>query len=340
MEKIRIKPITDKNEWEDFMTHYPESNFLHSWQWGVFHQSLGKTIYRIGFYHENKLIGIMLSILEKAKRATYLTVPAGPLINWEESNLIHSFIQEVKKQAHQNKAIFIRVRPQLINNEFSQNIFRKYGFVTSPIHLHAELTLQLDITPSEHTLLENMRKTTRYEIKKAIRHGIQVIASKEKQYIRKLYDAQIYTAQRQRFYPFSYKYLLKQFETFVKENHAFIYKAEINNIPLAYAFIIFYGKEAIYHYGATTQEGRKYGGAYLIQWTAIQEAKKRGIKSYNFWGVSPDNPSHRFYRLSVFKRGFGGREIEYLPAHDLIIHYPLYAINYAIELIRKKLRHL
>lgn len=340
MAHITIKTVVDKKEWERFMSQYKNANFLQSWYWGVFHESLGHTIHRVGFYENNTLVGIMLSIVEKAKRGIYVTVPAGPLINWDNRDLINAFVQEIKKQTHQNKAIFIRVRPQLINNEFSQNIFRKYGFVTSPIHLHAELTLQLDITPSEHKLLENMRKTTRYEIKKAIRHGIQVIASKEKQYIRKLYDAQIYTAQRQRFSPFSYKYLLKQFETFVKENHALIYKAEINNIPLAYAFIIFYGKEAIYHYGATTQEGKKYGGAYLIQWKAIQEAKKRKMKWYNFWGVSPDNPSHRFYRLSVFKRGFGGREIEYLPAHDLITHYPLYAINYAIELIRKKLRHL
>ncbi|HLD26494.1 MAG TPA: peptidoglycan bridge formation glycyltransferase FemA/FemB family protein, partial [Patescibacteria group bacterium] len=208
------------------------------------------------------------------------------------------------------------------------------------MHLHAEHTLQLDITSSEKELLSHMRKSTRYEIKKAIKQGVRITTSREEKLVEELYSAQIFTAKHQRFTPFSYEYLSKQFSAFSEENHALIYKAEINKIPLAYAFIIFYGKEAVYHYGATTQEGKKYGGAYLIQWRAIQEAQSRGMKWYNFWGVSPDIPSHRFYNLSVFKRGFGGKEIEYLPAHDYVIHYPSYAVNYAIEFIRKKLRNL
>ncbi len=340
MADITVKSITEKSEWEGFMTHYPESNFLQSWQWGIFHQSLGKTIYRVGFYYKSRLVGIMLSIMEKAKRAAYLTVPAGPLINWSDQNLVNSFVQEIKKQARQNRAIFVRVRPQLINSEFSQEIFRHYGFIKAPMHLHAELTLQLDITPSENKLLENMRKTTRYEIKKAIKQDVQIVASKKKEYIKELYKAHIHTAKHQRFSPFSYEYLLKQYEAFSQTDSVLIYRAEIDKIPLAYAFIIFYGKEAVYHYGATTEEGRKYAGAYLIQWYALQEAKKRGMKWYNFWGISPDNPSHRFYNLSVFKRGFGGEEIEYLPAHDLVINAFSYAINYTIEIVRKKIRNL
>lgn len=340
MAHITIKTVVDKKEWERFMSQYKNANFLQSWYWGVFHESLGHTIHRIGFYENNTLVGIMLSIVEKAKRGIYMTVPAGPLINWDNQDLINAFVQEIKKQAHRNKAIFIRVRPQCINKDFPQKFFREYGFVKAPMHLHAEQTLQLDITQSEKELLAQMRKTTRYEIKKALKQNVRIVASKDIRLIKKLYEIQANTAKERHFSPFSYEYLLKQFETFAKENHALIYKAEVNNIPLAYAFIIFYGKEAIYHYGATTQEGRKYGGAYLIQWEAIREAQKRKMKWYNFWGVSPNNPSHRFYRLSVFKRGFGGKEIDYLPAHDLITHYPLYAINYAIELIRKKLRHL
>ena len=42
---------------------------------------------------------------------------------------------------------------------------------------------------------------------------------------------------------------------------------------LAQAFIILYGNEAVYHYGASTDEGRNHPGAYLIQWEAVKEAK-------------------------------------------------------------------
>ncbi len=107
---------------------------------------------------------------------------------------------------------------------------------------------------------------------------------------------------------------------------------------LAQAFIIFYGKEAVYHYGASTDEGRKYPGAYLIQWHAILETQKRGMSAYNFWGVAPGG--HRFSNLSMFKRGFGGEDFEYLHAQDLIISYPKYAVNYIIEILRKKIRRV
>ena len=110
---------------------------------------------------------------------------------------------------------------------------------------------------------------------------------------------------------------------------------------LAQAFIIFYGNEAAYHYGVSTQEGREYPGAYLIQWEAVKEAKKRGLKIYNFWGVAPaDNPAHRFYRISIFKRGFSGIDVQYLHAQDLIINRPKYLLNYAVETFRKKVRSL
>lgn len=341
MAQISIKSIFDKKEWEKFVLPYPSANFLQSWYWGEFHRSLNNAIYRIGFYRENILAGVMLSVVERAKRATYLTVPGGPLINWHDDQIVNAFVKEIQKQAIKNKCAFIRVRPQLINNEFSRDLFRTHHFIKAPMHLHADLTSQLDITKSTEQLLANMRKTTRHEIKKAVKQGVIIVTgTKDSSLAKELYEAQRRTAKRQHFIPFSYEYLSKQFDAFTQADCARIYRAEKNHTPLAYALIIFYGKEAVYHYGATTDEGRKYGGAHLIQWKAIMEAKRKGIKLYNFWGVATDNPSHRFYNLSVFKRGFGGKEVNYLPAHDLIISYPLYAINFIIETMRHLFRSL
>ena len=250
-------------------------------------------------------------------------------------------VQWMKKIAKEKNCVFVRVRPQLVSDDFSKNLFKKLGFINAPMHLHAELTSQLDITKTEEELLSQMRKTTRYEIKKAIKQGIKITASTDISLIKDFYDLQIQTAKRQNFVPFSYNFLHEQFKVFAESGHALLYNAEFNNKFLAQAFVIFYGKEAVYHYGASTDEGRNYGGAYLIQWEAILEAKKRGMTRYNFWGVSPiDKPTHRFSGLSLFKRGFGGQDVEYLHAQDLIINKPKYLINYAIETIRKTIRRV
>ena len=36
---IEVRDITDKTEWDEFVTAHPEANFLHAWQWGEFHAS-------------------------------------------------------------------------------------------------------------------------------------------------------------------------------------------------------------------------------------------------------------------------------------------------------------
>jgi lipid II:glycine glycyltransferase (peptidoglycan interpeptide bridge formation enzyme) len=341
MAEITVKDIEEKRIWEDFALSKAEANFLQSWNWGEFHKALGKQIFRTGFFEKEKLTGIMLAIIEPARRGKYLTVPGGPIINWKNSDLTNALSKEVKKIARENSCVFIRVRPQLKSDEFSKTLFKNLGFVKAPMHLHAELTSQLDITKPEEELMSAMRKATRYEIKKGIKEGIKISVSKDEKDIKKFYNLQIETAKRQKFIPFSYKFLYEQFKVFAQNGNVLLYKAEFQNILLAQAFIIFYGKEAVYHYGASTDEGRRHPGAYLIQWEAIREAKKRGMTRYNFWGVAPENNQrHRFSGLSLFKRGFGGEDFEYLHAQDLIINYPRYLINYLIETVRKKIRNV
>lgn len=341
MAEITVKNIENKKEWESFIFIHPEVNFLQSWSWGEFHQALGKSIQRTGFYSKNKLIGIMLSIIEPAKRGKYLTIPGGPIINWEDNKLVCEFLKQIKIIAKENGCVFIRVRPQLKSEEFSKKIFKDLGFITAPMHLHAELTSQLDITKSEDELMTQMRKTTRYEVKKAIKENIKITTSTEDKDIKEFYRIQIETAKRQKFVPFSYKFLDEQFKVFAKEKNVLLCKAKLGKELLAEAFIIFYNKEAVYHYGVSTDAGRKHPGAYLIQWQAILEAKKRGMTRYNFWGVAPEsNVNHRFSGLSLFKRGFGGKDFEYLHAQDLIINKPRYLLNYLIETIRRATRSL
>ena len=105
--------------------------------------------------------------------------------------------------------------------------------------------------------------------------------------------------------------------------------------------MIFYGNEASYHYGVSSELGTKLSGAPLLHMQAMRDARERGIKRYNFWGiVGEDETWHRFYGVSQFKRGFGVEELKYTPAHDIILNPIKYQITKIIETIRKKKRHV
>ncbi len=47
-----------------------------------------------------------------------------------------------------------------------------------------------------------------------------------------------------------------------------------------------------------------------------------------------------FYGVSLFKRGFGGQEVKYLPAHDLVINPLKYLPTLVFETARRHFRRL
>ena len=337
---MMIKKIEAKKEWEDFVLSQSPNIFLQSWNWGEFHQSLGHKIYRLGLVQDGIIKGVALLIKEEAMRGTYLACPGGPLlVNWRKENL-KQIIDEMIKTGREEKAIFIRVRPSILDNQENKELFQKLGFQSAPMHMHAETTWQLNLAPSEDELLANMRKTTRYSIRRAARDGVKVIQSKNAKDIEILYQLQMEAVRRHKFVPFSKEFMEKQFKAFAQDNQASLFLAEYKKQILSAAMIIYYGDMAVYHYAGTSSKFPKIFSSYLLQWEAIKEAKTRGCKIYNFWGIAPaDDPRHRFAGVTIFKRGFGGERVDYLHAQDYTLS-PLYRITHWFETIRRIRRHL
>ena len=78
-------------------------------------------------------------------------------------------------------------------------------------------------------------------------------------------------------------------------------------IPMATSFFITQQDECVYLYSAAYDEFKKYNAPYAIQWHMIQECLKKGIKRYNFYGLSGDFSEDAVdYGVYEFKKGFGG----------------------------------
>lgn len=338
--RVEIKEVGNKKNWEDFVLSNINGNFLQSWSWGEFQKSMREQIFRLGIFEKGKLAGIALIVKVQAKRGAHLICPAGPLINWEKNFYFKTLVQYLKNLGKKEKVFFIRIRPPIEDSPKNRALFKKLGFRPAPMHLHAERTWLLDITPKNEILLANMRKTTRYLIRKAIRENIQVYQSKKIEDVDHLYRLQKEVVSRHHFVPFSKEYFEKMFQVFVKEDQATLFLAKYKREIISVAMIMFYKDEAVYHYAATSSKYPQIPSSYLLVWKAILEAKRRNLKIFNFWGIAPsDRPSHRFAGLTLFKKGFGGYEKVFLHAHDLPLS-PAYLVNFFIESIRKRLRHL
>jgi peptidoglycan pentaglycine glycine transferase (the first glycine) len=340
MHKLKVAAVRKKSDWENFILSHEEANFLQSWNWGVFHQNLGKNVFRFGLFKKPKLVGCVLAIKEEAKRGSHLTIAGGPILDWNNENHFRSFFSLIVETGKNEGCQFIRVRPQVLDTPQIRELFSAHGFKEAPMHLTADLTLQIDLAPTEEELLYKMRKSSRYEIRRAGKLKIEVKKSSNPQDIREFHKHQLALAKKHHFVPFSYEFLHLQFKTFAADNQALLFHAYKDKRLLASAFVIFYNKEAVYHYGISTKDNAHLPGSYACQWAAICEAKRRGIKRYNLWGVAPEDATHhRFAGVSRFKRGFGGKEVAHLPTHDLPLSWK-YVFTYIFELGRKKFRKL
>lgn len=335
--------------WQQIEAKYIEANFLQSPAWRKMNELVGHKVIIEHFADE----AWCLMIVKNARRGRYLEVPGGPLLDWEDKALVRRMFALIRKVAAQEKCVFVRVRPQLKLNDATLELMKNLGLKKAPMHLHAEHTIMLDLTKTEEELLAGMRRQTRYEVRRSEKLAIKVTKDNSKKIYEEFRSVQAETALRQNFVPPDLKTLLAEREAF--SDKAWIYRAEATKKtledgknpaakvgdPIAYGLILVSGREADYFEAASTDLNRRLPGAYALQWQAIKDLKKLGIERYNLWGVAPSGQKqHRYAGVTTFKTGFGGEAIEFVPAQDLVLRPVRYGIDWIIEMIRKKRRHL
>jgi lipid II:glycine glycyltransferase (peptidoglycan interpeptide bridge formation enzyme) len=349
---MEIREITNKEIWENFILGGKESklssspfatareceekSFLQSWNWGEFQKMTGNKIWRIGVFENSKLINLALIIKIKAKRGTFLFLPHLVL-----SEGLQILVNYLKALSREEKADFIRIAPILERSEENIEIFKKLGFREAPIHIHPEITWELDIIPSEEELFRQMRKTTRYLIRQAQKNPeVKIEQSTKLEDIEKFNNLYQETVDRHHFVPFSFDYLKNEFLAFQPNNEISIFFGKYRDEIVSSGIFIFWQNNGFYHHGASSLKHPKIPVSYLLLWEAIKEAKQRGCQKFNFWGISPESQkSHPWYGLTLFKMGFGGYKKEYLKTQDLPLSKK-YWLNFLIEKLRKTKRGL
>lgn len=185
-------------------------------------------------------------------------------------------------------------------------------------------TIVIDIRQSEEAILARMKPKTRYNIRHALRLGVEVrqegIGSLDKWY--SLYKE---TAIRNGLHLNSIDYFRSLFAPKIGKDEdddvrVRLLIAYYAGTPLSAMFLINSAHRATYLYGASSSSQRNTMSTYALQWHAIRTAKADGLWEYDMFGVAPGaDPSHPMYGLYRFKNGFGGHAYHQLGCWD----YPL-----------------
>lgn len=333
---VTIRLIDEKGAWEMFVLTYGPHALFQSWSWYETLLFRKENVKPYGVYLVNELVAVFLSHIVSARRGSFVHIRHGPILSPRAPLSVWQEIAEFTKEAaRKNNCWFVRMSPQLPIGNRSDTIRKSLHGRNASIHrMDGEYVWVLDLNFSEEELLSNMRKATRYEIRRAQKEGVEVVASRDIKYLNEFDALYKETADRHGFVP--HEGIREEFTAFSKRNQAMLYMGKYKGKTYASAIVLYYGTQAIYHHGASVNAPVPISA--FVQWRALCDAKKRGMTVYNFWGIaSENNPRHPWRGITVFKKGFGGQSVEYMHAFDIPVS-PLYFFTRVVDLYRKYTR--
>lgn len=312
------------DQWNAFvLSHGPRSGrFLQSWEWGEFQKSVGKTVRRETFEEQGRTVGVAQWLDRKIPLfGEYSFCPKGPVLLPERRP--HPARPKSKGQ------IFLRIEP----TEAVILLGARKSIDVNPSH-----TLITDLQQSEEDLLSGMHEKTRYNIRVAQRHDVQVDLHHGN--FEDVWPLFAQTSQRGDFRLHPKSYYEKMLQATHTQMTVFCAIAQISGTPLAATIMIDFGDTRTYLHGASSSEHRNLMAPTLLHWELMKDAKARGLRFYDWWGVAPvDAPqNHPWAGISRFKRGFGGEEVAAPGTYDVVLRpaqYKLYAFSrHALRVIR------
>ena len=177
-------------EHDAFVIQSDQTNLLQSSSWAKIKDNWGNE--RVGFYQEDQLVAVASILIQPLPLGfSMLYIPRGPIMDYQNKELVSYVIQSLKKIAKQHKALFVKFDPSLF---LSKHLIGQENTETTDVQAVIDtLTKEgVDWTGRTSDLAENIQprfqanihkeffteldlsKSTRQAIRTARNKGIQV----------------------------------------------------------------------------------------------------------------------------------------------------------------------
>ena len=336
---IYRKPRLDEEEAYEKLAAHP----LQSKAWGDFRETTGVEVERlIGFDEKSRVKQIQITF----HPIPHLPYCVGyyPKGQWPDDVALAA-INELGKR---HKAIFVKLEPdisvppyQVADIEALQNFLLSHDCQVGRA-LFTPYTFLVDLTQSEEQLLSNMKSKTRYNIKVAQKHGVQIVEDNSEKGFEEYLTLLRETTKRQGFYAHTELYQRRMWDQMRGAGIARLFKAVYQGQTLVTWILFQYKDRLFYPYGASSREHRELMASNLMMWEVIRLGKQWGCKIFDMWGALPPNPDPKdpWFGFHNFKEGYGGRHARFVGTFDLVIDPNLYKIYRMADIWRWRLLRL
>ncbi len=188
------------------------------------------------------------------------------------------------------------------------------------------VTHQLELSADSTRLYHSLHDSTRRNIRKAERSGVQVEVSSSLQALEAFYRLNSMTRKKHGLPPQPYSFFRTIWEKIIRPGKGRIYLAQAERKTIAGAVFFDFGLHIIYKYGASDERYQALRANNLLMWKAIEHGCAHGFKTFDFGKTEPGNEG-----LRRFKLNWGARE--------KVIHYHKYHLaqsRFIVEPVRER----
>ena len=318
-------------EMDAFSKDHPLGNIHQTSAWAKFQKGVkgrGKTLICGVKDEEGSLRAAAVLVRQELPMGLcWYFVPRGPL--FKEREELDALIEGIKPLLKQEKCVFLRF--EWPNGENVECGMLNIG-VKAHAHYFPENTLEIKLRAEIEDILRQMKQKGRYNIKVARRHEVKVEKSTDVEAFFEIFKE---TTERDGFSGHGEGYYRDMIEAL--GDRAELWLAKYKGKVLAGAVVTYYRNTATYYFGASSSEDRKVMAPYLLHWEIMRDAKGRGLKWYDLFGVAPEDgklrmayglwrKEHPWAGVTGFKEKFGGVRIDYWPSRELVLKWGWYLV--------------
>jgi len=248
-----------------------------------------------------------------------LTIPRGPVFRdgLFDQQIFLRFLKGIDFHAAQNRVVvcnFFPNRPFEDSETHGNLTGAGFKSVSQAGSLHTQ-TFILDCRNSLEELLRGMEKRTRWAIRKAEKSGVQVEEESNYVGVDQFYGLYERTVPA----PLSKEFFKTVIDALASKGLARIFFAKVGATVASTAFLLMFGDTIFYVWGGSEKLANKCCPGESLHWKIIQWGKEHGYRFYDFHGAVADvelcGAEDKTAGVSLFKRGFGGTFVRYLPEY-------------------------
>lgn len=258
-------------------------------------------------FWESNLIGTAMILLKKIpKTSDYLAfVPFGPCFSididfMKKREAIESLAQYLKEEC---SVKLLKI------HEYEDNSIEWEKITKKSFKMLYSETYIIDLELDEESLLMNLHKKLRNEIKKGVKNGTKIVKMNNKEGLDLFYDLHKETFDRSDYEALGKDFFESVYTEYVQLGNGNLFLAFADEVVISGAIIIESSNTALYMWGASTgdKQYNMFEGQKVLLWESILEAKRNGKKYFDLGGVTSNaEKGTKREGIYIFKKKFGG----------------------------------